>query len=311
MLRAFTVIRGILVFALAVGAAALVVASGSAAEPPKPAPADVPYGPHAHQILDIYLPLKGDGPYPVVIWYGGIWKPAKHAARPDYFGNAQIAVIAVETRTLEDAMADKAAEPISYVLTDACRAVQYLRHNAAKWKLDPDRIAVGGGSQGALPALFVACAGERADPKSNDPVERVSTRVRGAAAYRSQPSIDPKRMREWVPGVEWGAPALGCGFKESLQRHKELLPVIQKWSPDHLLHKGTPPVYFENEWGLTQPKDVTETNYKVHSPAWAVGFKQLADKAGVVCHVKYPDHPTEKYKDIWDFLVQELKTPAK
>jgi acetyl esterase/lipase len=295
---------------LALSGLALAVAPGAAADP-KPTHADVSYGPHEHQLLDIYLPPKGDGPYPVVLWFGGIWKPAKHPARLDYFGAAQIAVIAVQTRTMTDATEDKAAVPISYVANDACRAVQFVRSNAAKWKLNPDRIAVGGGSQGAQPALFVACAGERADPNSKDPVERVSTKVTCAVAYRSQPTIDPKRMQEWVPGVEWGAPALGCSFQESLKRHEELLPVLKKWSPDYLLHKGQPPLYFENEWGLTQPEKITEANYKVHSPAWAVGFQKLADKAGVVCHVKFPDHPTEKYQDIWDFIVKELKAPAK
>ena len=59
-----------------------------------------------------------------------------------------------------------------------------------------------------------------------------------ARAYRSQPSIDPKRMQEWVPGVKWGAPALGCSFEESLKSRDKLLPVIEAWSPDYLLHKG-------------------------------------------------------------------------
>jgi acetyl esterase/lipase len=278
---------------------------------PAPTHGDVSYGPSPRQILDIYLPAKGDAPFPVLIWFGGIWKPAKHPARPDYFNNAQVAVIAVQTRTMTDAVEDKVQPPISYVANDACRAVQFVRLNAAKYKLNPERIAVGGGSQGALPALYVACAGERADPKASDPVERVSTRVTCAAAYRSQPSIDPQRMQEWVSGVEWGAPALGCSFQESLKRREELLPVINKWSPDALLHKGTPPLYFENNWGLTKPEKVTENDYKVHSPAWALGFQKLAARAGVVCHVKYPDHPTEKYQDIWDFVVQELKAAPK
>ncbi len=274
---------------------------------PGPTHADVSFGPHPHQLMDIYVPSKGRGPYPVLLWFGGIWKPAKHPARPDFFGNAGCAVIAVQTRTMTDATDDKTAEPISYVAEDACRAVQFVRLNAMKWNLDPDRIAVGGGSQGALPALYVACTGERANPKSDDPVARVSTVVRCAAAYRSQPTIDPKRMQEWVPGVKWGAPALGCGFEASLQRREELRPIIAKWSPDALLHPGTPPLYFENNWGLTRPDTVQEMDYKVHSPAWSLGFQELAHKAGVACFVKYPEHPTEKYQDIWDFVVQELK----
>jgi len=52
---------------------------------------------------------------------------------------------------------------------------------------------------------------------------------------------------------------------------------------------------------------VGTADYKVHSPAWALGFQKLAQKAGVVCHVKYPGHPTKQYQDVWDFVVQELK----
>ena len=281
------------------------------AQPKKPGPthADISYGPHEHQRIDIYLPPKGDGPFPVVVWFGGIWKPSRGPARLDYFQNAQCAVIAVQTRTMTDAAEDKVKVPISYVADDACRVVQFVRLNAGKWKLNPDRIAVGGGSQGALPALYVACSADRANPKSTDPEERVSSKVTCVAAYRSQPTIDPRQMQEWVPGVEWGAPALGCSFKESLMKYDELLPVIKKWSPDHLLHEGTPPIYFENNWGLTKPNTVGENDYKVHSPAWALGFQKLAKKAGVVCYVKYPDHPSEKYNDIWDFIVGELKAP--
>jgi acetyl esterase/lipase len=295
--------------ALAACAAVLGLAPAGAAAP-KPTHADVSYGPHEHQLLDVYLPPKGDGPFPVIIWYGGIWKPAKHPAPLNVFGDAGCAVVAVQTRTMTDATDDKVAVPVSYVADDACRAVQFVRADAARWKLNPDRIAVGGGSQGALPALYVACSPDRADPAAKDPVGRASTRVTCVAAYRCQPTIDPKRMREWVPGVEWGAPALGCSFADSLARHKELLPALAKWSPDHLLHKGTPPLYFENDWGLTRPDGVGEADYKVHSPAWALGFQKLARKAGVVCHVKYPDHPTDKYKDIWDFVVRELTAKA-
>ena len=280
------------------------------ASPSKPVPthADIAYGPHAHQLLDIYLPTPGAKPCPVLLWFGGIWKPAKHAPDPGRFLSAGCAVVAVETRTLTDGMTEKANPPVSYVMNDACRAVQFVRLNATRWNLNPDRIAVGGSSQGALPALYVTCAGERADSKSGDPVERVSTRVVCAGAHRSQPCIDPKRMQDWVPGVQWGAPALGCSFEESLKRREELLPILQAWSPDWLLHKGAPPIYFENNWGLTRPADIKEMDYKVHSPAWALGFQKLARETGVTCYVQYPDQPTEQYNDIWDFFLQQMKS---
>lgn len=302
-----TIVRRLSVL-LACGACALGGTVASAAPKPVPTKADVSYGPHPHQTLDVYLPTEGEGPFPVLVWFGALWKAGKTVPPTHGVLPARVAAIGVSARVMEDAVKEKINPPVSVCLLDARRAVQYVRLHAKELNIDPDRIAVGGSSQGALPALYVACSGEQADPKSNDPVARVSTRVTCAGAHRSQPSIDPKRMQEWVPGVKWGAPAFGYSFEVSLQKRDELLPMIREWSPEALLHKGTPPLYFENNWGLTQPDDVTTMDYLVHSPRWALGFQQIAQEQGVTCYVKYPGHPSDKYKDIWDFFVQELKS---
>ena len=282
----------------------LTLGSTGRAADPVPTHADVSYGPHPHQLLDIYLP-EGNGPFPVLIWYGRLWEPGLAAPPVKRMFESGVAAVAVRTRVMKDGVADNIQPPISVCLLDARRALQYVRLHAAEWKLDPDRIAVGGSSQSALPALYVGCAGEKADAKSADPVEHVSTKVSCVGAHRSQPSIDPRRMQEWVPGVEWGAPAFGCSFAESLKRRDEFLPLIEKWSPENLLHKGGPPIYFENNWGLSQPEGVAKTDYLVHSPRWALGFQKMARERGVICYIKYPDHPTEKFADIWDFLARQ------
>ncbi|MDQ2732822.1 MAG: hypothetical protein M3Y56_14280 [Armatimonadota bacterium] len=279
--------------------------AGFASPAPLPTYADISYGPSPNQVMDVYLP-GGGGPFPVLVWYGGIWEPKRGTPDLARFLPQQVAVVSVQTRTLTDGMKEKANPPVSYVMNDACRAVQFVRSNAAKWNLDPARIAVGGSSQGSLPALYVGVSADHANPASNDPVEHVSSRVICVAAHRSQPSIDPVRMQQWAPGVQWGAPALGCNFEESLKRREELLPLIRQWSPDWLVHHGAPPIYFENNWGLAQPENVTLDDYLVHSPAWALGFQKLAGEAGVICYVKYPGHGTEGYTDVWDFVVQEL-----
>ena len=46
---------------------------------------DVSFGPHPHQLIDIYLPKKGDAPFPALLWFGGIWKAAKHPANLGFF----------------------------------------------------------------------------------------------------------------------------------------------------------------------------------------------------------------------------------
>lgn len=278
---------------------------------PAPTQANLSYGPDAEQLLDVYLPPEGNGPFPVVIWFGGLWKPSKNVPDLNHFFPKHCAAIAVQTRVMSDAIRDKISPPVSVCLLDARRALQFVRLHASEWKLDPQRIALAGGSQGTLPALYVGCSGEKAKPESTDPVERVSTKVTCVGAYRSQPSIDPQRMQEWVPGVEWGVPALGVGFSESLKRRSELLPFINEWSPETLVSKDAPPIYFEYNWGLTKPDDVKEMDYLVHSPRWGLGFQAIAHATGATCEVKFPDHPTEKYADIWDFLTLQLTASGK
>ncbi len=284
----------------------LALGSLGLADDPQPTHASVSYGPHPHQLVDVYLP-PGEGPFPVLIWYGRLWEPGVAVPPVKRMFASKVACVGVRTRVMKDAIADKIEPPVSVCLLDARRALQFVKLHAKEWKLDPDKVVVAGSSQGALPALYVACAGEKADPNSSDPVERISTKVACAGAHRSQPSIDPKRMQGWEPGVEWGAPAFGCSFAESLKRRDEFLPWIEKWSPDYLLSPDDPPIYFENNWGLTQPEGVGKMDYLVHSPRWGLGFQKVAAEQGVACYVKYPDHPTEKFADLWDFLARQGK----
>jgi hypothetical protein len=220
------------------------------------------------------------------------------------------AAVAVEMRTMGDAIQDKISPPISVCLLDARRAVQFVRLHAAEWNLDPNRIAVGGGSQGALPALYVGCAGEKVDPGSTDPVERVSTKVTCVGTWRSPPTIDPKWLQGWNPGVEWGVPAWGYSFAESLKNHDQLLPVISRWSPEYLLTKDAPPMYWEYDYGLTKPAGITEMGYLTHSPRTGLGFQKMCEKLGVTCYVQFPGHPSEKFTNVWDFLVRQLGAGA-
>jgi acetyl esterase/lipase len=283
-------------------AAGVVFAAG-----PKDIPtyADVSYGPHPHQLLDVYLP-QGDGPFPVVVWYGAIWVPKKGPGNLGMFISHRCAVIAVQTRSMGDAQQDKINPPISYVLSDARRALKYVHLHAKQWKLDRNRIATGGSSQAAVPALFAACTAAKADAHCDDPVDCETVPVVAVALHRGPGSIDPKRLQEWNPGVEWGAPAWGYNVAESIKRYKELRPMISQWSPEYFVTKDTPPIFIENEWGLTKPENISEANYRTHSPLWGIGLKKYVEARGGICYQKYPGLKPERYKDIWDFLIQRL-----
>ena len=272
--------------------------------------ANVSYGPHTNQLLDVYLP-SGDGPFGVLVCYGAIWVPKKGV--PGHGFNVlfpkQIAMVAVQTRGMTLAVSEKASPPVSYVLSDARRALKFIQLHAREWKLDPNRIGTFGGSQATIPAFYAALTAGKADASSADPVERESVKVKAIGFWRGPGSIDPKRLMEWNPGVEWGAPAWGGTVADTLKKHNELLPVISKWSPEYFVTKDTPPMFIENEWGLTKPEDpkITLANYQTHSPLWGIGLKKYVERFGVTCYQKYLGHPSEKYTDIWDFLAKRLQ----
>jgi hypothetical protein len=67
-------------------------------------------------------------------------------------------------------------------------------------------------------------------------------------------------------------------------------------------------MFCENEWGQVKLDDITQANYDVHCPRWALGFQKLALAAGAKCYVKFPGHSADEAgKDIWDFIVKQLR----
>jgi acetyl esterase/lipase len=72
---------------------------------------------------------------------------------------------------------------IPEVLDDMHRAVRYIRAHAKDYPIDPDRIGITGGSAGGHLSLMQGTAGKEGNPKANDPVERMSSRVQAVACF--------------------------------------------------------------------------------------------------------------------------------
>ena len=72
---------------------------------------------------------------------------------------------------------------IPEILQDLHRAVRFVRHNAAAYKIDPDRVGIYGGSAGGHLSLMQATAGDNGDAAAKDPVERASSRVQAVACF--------------------------------------------------------------------------------------------------------------------------------
>ena len=106
---------------------------------------------------------------------------------------------------------------------DSARAIQFIRSKAKEWNLDPTRIAATGGSAGAGISLWLGFHDDLADPKSEDPVLRQSTRLTCMAVYNGQTSYDPRFIRELFPGTDtYKHPALAQLFDVDLDKLDDL-----------------------------------------------------------------------------------------
>ena len=72
---------------------------------------------------------------------------------------------------------------IPEVLGDMNRAVRFIRHNAKKYGIDPDRLGICGGSAGGHLSLMQGTAGDQGDPNARDPVDREPSRVAAVACF--------------------------------------------------------------------------------------------------------------------------------
>lgn len=79
------------------------------------------------------------------------------------------------------------------VVEDVRRAVRFVRLNAARFKVDPDRLGVCGGSAGGHLSLVLATMSDEGDPTAKDPVLRASSRVAAAVAF-----FPPTDLRPYV-----------------------------------------------------------------------------------------------------------------
>jgi acetyl esterase/lipase len=72
---------------------------------------------------------------------------------------------------------------IPEVLEDMHRAVRFIRHNASKYNVDPDKLGIAGGSAGGHLSLMQGTAPKLGDPKATDPVDRESSKIAAVACF--------------------------------------------------------------------------------------------------------------------------------
>jgi acetyl esterase/lipase len=137
-------------------------------------------------LMDVYHPSAPNG-YGVVYISGSGWHaPQEYTAEPlKESGQSKLYAqrLAAAGYTVF-AINHRAAPRFRYpaAVEDAQRAVRFVRHHAARFKVNPARIGAVGGSSGGHLVLMLGLMDGRGDPDASDPVERASAKVQCVVA---------------------------------------------------------------------------------------------------------------------------------
>lgn len=256
--------------------------AGRGTELPKPDESNVKYGPHERNVFDLWR-ARLDKPTPLIVFIhgGGFIGGDKSHIPPTALKRALEAgtsVMSINYRFLQHA-------PIQDILRDAGRAIQFVRANAAKYNIDPKRIACFGSSAGAGTSLWLAVHPDLADPNSDDPVAKQSSRISACACLNGQATYD---LIEWQNVIypfkpEWmRSPTEDLGFYHFRSRAdydtEEGRKVLDECSMLRLLSSDDPPIFMSCTLPQGDPKN---RNHLLHHPRHVEIIKQKAESVGV------------------------------
>ncbi len=255
-----------------------------AAEAVKPTQADVKYGPANRNVLDIFQ-ARSERPTPLVIYiHGGGFVAGNKTVAPavlKLYLDAGISVAAIHYRFVD-------GKDVIFPVPqhDGARALQFLRSKAREWNIDPKRVACFGGSAGAGISMWIGFHEDLADPKSDDPIRRVSTRIQAIGTFGGQGTYDPIQIKELIGGRAWEHPSI---FKvygvttadEALHPTPEKQKLYDESSAITHLTRDDPPLYMVySEADGPLPPDA-KPGQGIHHPNFGKQLKQKMDGLGI------------------------------
>jgi acetyl esterase/lipase len=269
------------------------VGAAGAGSPPRPQPRpplppptyrDVRYGPHQRNVLDFWQ-ARSDQPTPLLVSiHGGGFVAGDKSVGPPLLKEcleAGISVAAISYRYSTQAIAPAPFQ-------DGARAVQFLRSKARDWNIDPKRVAATGGSAGAGISLWLGFHDDMADPKSDDPVLRQSTRLTCMAVFNGQTSYDPRFIRKLFPGKDvYKIDALRKLFGVDLNKLDDLpaekYQLFEEVSAINHLTRDDPPVLLS--YSSPMDAEITDMGIGIHHPLFGKVLKEKMDELQISCEL--------------------------
>ncbi|MCX7014112.1 MAG: alpha/beta hydrolase [Candidatus Sumerlaeota bacterium] len=257
---------------------------------PAPTFADVSYGPDASNKIDFWK-AQSATPAPLVVFiHGGGFRGGDKSKHDSSLMKACLDA-GISYASINYRLSGVAPYPAQ--MHDCARAIQFIRSKAAEWNVDPKRVACTGGSAGAGISEWLAFHDDMADPKSDDPVARQSTRLTCAMPTQMQCTYDPREIKKIVPGNAYDVAPLKQlqGLPETFDWDKDPIDAdldarLRDVSPLTHLTKDDPPIFAMNSKGA-------ETDGNIHHPNFGRYLKKQMDALGIECefhlNTDFPD----------------------
>ncbi len=187
-------------------------------------------GGHERQKLDLYLPEKADGALPVIVWiHGGGWRGGSKDRCPAVpFVTKGYAVASINYRLSQHAKFPAQIE-------DCKAAIRWLRANASKYHLDPQRIGVWGASAGGHLVALLGTTGNLKKWDVGDNKDQ-SSRVQAVVDW-----FGPTDFRNIKGGAESPvSQLLGGPIADNKEKAAQASPVthVAKGDPPFLIMQG-------------------------------------------------------------------------
>ncbi|MFR9649151.1 MAG: alpha/beta hydrolase [Rikenellaceae bacterium] len=205
--------------------------------------------------LDIFVVTpdgiaKGEKRPAVVFIHGGGWNNGSYASFENHA--RYLATKGLVTFSVNYRLKNKNKTTPYEALLDAKSAIRFIRANAERFNIDPDKIITSGGSAGGhLAAAVTMC------PEINDPNDDLSVSSEAAAVILFNPVVcnGPNTMGSYK----------GYGYDRVKDYYKEFSPIYN-------IREGVPPTIF-----------MVGTNDHLVSVEMAKEYKRLIEEAGGRC----------------------------